>query len=455
MATIQSALRKAFAFIPGFIGIRALILRLTNDSDMSADPSISAGSGAAANTDNAGSLWMRTDGQPEYRIGSTWYAVQLNGYTSGAQLLAPAGTAAAPGLAFAADVDTGLYSNAANVIGVAIAGVAALGIGGAAPTVTAATDTVGQDVYFKTAAAGGTATAARVGGLLSWTAGAGSTGSSGSGTVDAGDGGAVTYAAGAGGTASSTAGAQGGAGGAATVSAGAGGTAAGTDPGGAGGALIVESGVGGAKTGTGTANGGASGAVTVRSKDGGATASTSPGTGGAAGTVSITGGNGGAASAGTANGGKGGAVVIAAGTGGTSAGGTAGKDGVIIERSTRLVKQGAPTAKTTSATLTAAEVLAGIITVAQGAAGTSAQQLPTATDFDTALPDAAAGDAFDFSVINISTVAGEDASITTNTGWTLVGSMDVESDDNDRAASSGRFRARKTGAAAWTLYRVS
>lgn len=74
---------------------------------------------------------------------------------------------------------------------------------------------------------------------------------------------------------------------------------------------------------------------------------------------------------------------------------------------------------------------------------------------DTALPSSIANDAFDFSLINISTVAAEDADILTNTGWTLVGSMAVQSNDAITSKSSGRFRARKTGAGAWTLYRLS
>lgn len=117
--------------------------------------------------------------------------------------------------------------------------------------------------------------------------------------------------------------------------------------------------------------------------------------------------------------------------------------------------QGAPHAATTSATLTAANILTGIITVNQGAGASSAQQLPLATAMDTALPRFAAGDAFDFSVINISTVAAEDASITTNTGWTLAGNMDIASNAAATDKSAGRFRARKTGAGAWTLYRLS
>jgi len=121
-----------------------------------------------------------------------------------------------------------------------------------------------------------------------------------------------------------------------------------------------------------------------------------------------------------------------------------------------LFKQGAPAAKTVSATLTAAELLAGLITVNQAAAGASALQLPLAADLDTALPKAAAGDAFDFSLINISTVDAEDATITTNTGWTLVGDIAVPALSAAGSLNTvGRFRARKTAAGAWTLYRIA
>lgn len=174
-------------------------------------------------------------------------------------------------------------------------------------------------------------------------------------------------------------------------------------------------------------------------------------TGGAGGATSGSGGNalvtGGAGTAGNANGGD---VTLAGGAKNGS-----GVAGVVRVSGVELISQGAPSAATVSATLTAAAILTGIITVAQGAAGASAQQLPLATAMDTALPSSVAGDAFDFSVINISTVAAESASITTNTGWTLVGDMDVAANSAATTKSAGRFRARKTAAGAWTLYRLS
>jgi hypothetical protein len=74
---------------------------------------------------------------------------------------------------------------------------------------------------------------------------------------------------------------------------------------------------------------------------------------------------------------------------------------------------------------------------------------------DSQFTGVAAGYSWDFSVVNISTTAAEDADVGTNTGWTLVGNMDIEADDDPRARSSAKFRARKTGAGAWTLYRTA
>lgn len=182
------------------------------------------------------------------------------------------------------------------------------------------------------------------------------------------------------------------------------------------------------------------------------------GAGGAASLVAGAGGNnargghvfvtGGAAGGGNNNGGD---VIL---TPGALAG--SGFTGVIQAVGLVSTTQGTPAAKTVSATLTAAELKTGIITVNQAGGATSAQQLPTAADMDTAFPTLGTDSAFDFSVINTSTVDAEDASITTNTGWTLVGSMDIHAYSAAGSLnSSALFRARKTDTAAWTLYRIA
>ena len=117
--------------------------------------------------------------------------------------------------------------------------------------------------------------------------------------------------------------------------------------------------------------------------------------------------------------------------------------------------QGAPAAKTTSTTLTAAELADQIITVNQGGGAPSALQLPTGADMDTEFDTLVPDQSFDFSLINISAVAAETASITTNTGWTLVGNMLVAANTAITDISQGRFRARQTAAATWTLYRIA
>ena len=163
------------------------------------------------------------------------------------------------------------------------------------------TDTAGLDVFAETEDAGGTATAAKTGGLLDIKTG---DGSSGAGAVIAGAGGAQNWTTGLGGAASGTA------------------------AGGAGGALGLTGSAGGAHTGGGASGaGGAGGAVSAVAGVGGATSNVGTDNGGEGGAVSITAGDGGAASAGTGDGGGGANVTITCGAGGTTTGGVAGDPG--------------------------------------------------------------------------------------------------------------------------------
>ena len=112
--------------------------------------------------------------------------------------------------------------------------------------------------------------------------------------------------------------------------------------------------------------------------------------------------------------------------------------------------QPAPVSLTTGVTLTAAQVTNGIIL---GNPGTSAvsYQLPTCADLDTLVSSAKPNSTFDFSVINVDGSSSGVITLTTNTGWTLVGLMTVVA----TAGTAQAFRARKTGDGAWTLYRVA
>jgi hypothetical protein len=123
-------------------------------------------------------------------------------------------------------------------------------------------------------------------------------------------------------------------------------------------------------------------------------------------------------------------------------------------------KQAAPAAKTTATTLTAAEILGGLITANQGGAAAANYQMPAASAIETAHAALVPGgvlandDAFDFTLVNISTVAAEDITLTTNTNITLVGGMVVNSNDAGTSISFGTFRCRRTAANTYSVYRV-
>jgi hypothetical protein len=112
-----------------------------------------------------------------------------------------------------------------------------------------------------------------------------------------------------------------------------------------------------------------------------------------------------------------------------------------------LFVQGAPTAITAAATMTPAQLSNGLFTF-NGTAGNLT--LPTVADVEAYVSSASKVDAaFDFFVINIDASGSDAVTVAIGTGWTLVGAGAVA------AASSGHFRARKTGDGAWTCYRIS
>jgi len=118
----------------------------------------------------------------------------------------------------------------------------------------------------------------------------------------------------------------------------------------------------------------------------------------------------------------------------------------------KLTVAAVPTTAADSATLTAAQLINGIIIGTPTT--TAAYTLPLATDLDAVLTNSKPGSTFDFRVINTST-AGV-ITVTTNTGWSIgssgsQGLMTV-------AATAGTvrgFRARKTSDGAWALYAIS
>jgi len=69
-------------------------------------------------------------------------------------------------------------------------------------------------------------------------------------------------------------------------------------------------------------------------------------------------------------------------------------------------------------------------------------------DLEAGIPNATkVNAAFDFFIVN--TDAADAITLTTGTGWTIVGAAAVA------LSTSAHWRARKTGDGAWTAYRIS
>lgn len=108
----------------------------------------------------------------------------------------------------------------------------------------------------------------------------------------------------------------------------------------------------------------------------------------------------------------------------------------------QLVTQGTPAAYTAAATLVAADLTNGIITLTNGS--DQSLQLPTVAALEAVVSSAKTNSSFMFSVMALG--AGG-ATLTTNTGWTLVGVAKV--------TAANRYVARKTGDSAWSLYQIA
>lgn len=109
-----------------------------------------------------------------------------------------------------------------------------------------------------------------------------------------------------------------------------------------------------------------------------------------------------------------------------------------------MATQVAPTAKTAAATLTAAELVTGIITYTGAAV---ALTMPLGTELDAAFPSMKVNSSFDFYVINLGGTNA--ATVTANTGVTLVGATAVA------ANVSSNWRVRKTADATYVAYRIA
>lgn len=115
-----------------------------------------------------------------------------------------------------------------------------------------------------------------------------------------------------------------------------------------------------------------------------------------------------------------------------------------------LGTQAAPASLTATATLTIAQLVTGIVL---GNPGSSAATytLPTVALTEALLVNAKVDSSFDFSVINVDGSGSGVITLAVGTGWTITGLATIAA----TAGTTGRFRARKTGVGAWTLYTLA
>ena len=108
-----------------------------------------------------------------------------------------------------------------------------------------------------------------------------------------------------------------------------------------------------------------------------------------------------------------------------------------------------PQTATSTATLTAAQILGGML-YANPSTSAATYTLPTAAAIDSALPSATVGSTFDLFIINVGTSSGA-VTLSMGTGVTDGGNAAVAV----AVTSSAMFRFRKTADGAYTVYKIA
>jgi hypothetical protein len=109
----------------------------------------------------------------------------------------------------------------------------------------------------------------------------------------------------------------------------------------------------------------------------------------------------------------------------------------------------APQTATATATLSAAQILGGML-VANPSTSAATYTLPTAALIDAALPNATIGSTFDLFIVNTGTSSGT-VTLATATGLTDGGNAFVAV----AITSSAAFRFLKTAEGAYTVYKIA
>jgi hypothetical protein len=108
-----------------------------------------------------------------------------------------------------------------------------------------------------------------------------------------------------------------------------------------------------------------------------------------------------------------------------------------------------PQTATSTATLTAAQVTGGFL-VANPSTSAATYTLPTAASIDAVVTSAKVGSTFTLNIVNIGTSSGA-VTLSMGTGLTDGGNAVVAV----AVTSSAQFLFRKTGDAAWSVYKIA
>ena len=116
--------------------------------------------------------------------------------------------------------------------------------------------------------------------------------------------------------------------------------------------------------------------------------------------------------------------------------------------------QAAPQTATATATLTAAQITGGLL-VATAGTGAVSYTMPTAAAIDAVFVNAKVNSTFELKVVNLGTSSGI-ITMVVGTGITAVGNLLIAITGSAAGVSgAGQFLFRKTGDAAYTVYRVA
>lgn len=116
----------------------------------------------------------------------------------------------------------------------------------------------------------------------------------------------------------------------------------------------------------------------------------------------------------------------------------------------RIGYSAAPQSVAATATLTAAQATGGLLLVGAGATAAQTYTLPTAAAIDAVVTSAKVGSTFTLTLVNTGTSSGTGA-LALGTGITDGGNATVAV----AITAAGQFLFRKTGDAAWTVYRIA